>query len=101
MLPKAWGQQQAPSFGWCWVTAQLHRIAGTQPHPEPGEAVDAAAEGDEDGDKDLPYHPELSWQTQPTIAQGSNVVTSDGGELGSALGSKKKKKIHPTTTLKQ
>lgn len=65
--------------------------------------MDAAAEGDEDGDKGLLYHPELSWQTQPTITQGSNTGTSDRGELGSALGSnkKKKKEIHPTTTLKQ
>lgn len=90
------GQQQAQGFGWCWVTAQLHGVAGTQPHPEPREAADAAAEGDEDGDRDLLCHPELSWQTQPTIARGSNTGTGDGGEQGSALGaSKKKKKRNP------
>lgn len=90
--PERQGQRQAQGFGWCWVTAQFHWAAGTQPHLEPREAVDAAAKGDEDGDKGLLYHPELSWQTQPTITQGSNTGTSDRGELGSALGSNKKKK---------
>jgi len=77
------------SSGWCWVMAQRHGVTATQPHPQPREAVDAMARGERDGDKDLLRHPELSWQTPPIIAWGSDIGTGDGAELGSALGSKK------------
>lgn len=90
--PKAQGWNRAPALprgsggAGSWLSST--GLQGLSPIPELGEAADAAAEGSEDGDNDL-YHPELSWQTQPTIAQGSDTGTSDGAELGLALGARR------------